>query len=201
MLSAAIRTTVAALQRPFHWNSILCLWCLHLLSFCSLLSSLPLSRSATFPIFSFFPSIIYNPSPSLMLPNTQSSSPFHPLPISCFVCKPQRREMGEKHSLCTTVTKDRWVIAIYVPVSLLPQKTHTYTGKTLKLPLTCCSFTGRHTPAHTHTHRHAHSKALKNNCVIKTKSHFVIIIAENGTSLTSAAYVFSFIQPGENVCH
>lgn len=71
-----------------------------------------------------FPSIIQAPHSSLMLPKTQSSSPFlfYPLSISCFVCKPQGREMGEKHSLCTTVTKDWWVIATYVPVSLLPQK-------------------------------------------------------------------------------
>lgn len=69
-----------------------------------------------------------SPNSCLMPPNTQSS--FHPLPISCFVCKPQGREMDEKHSLCTTVTKDQWVIAIYVPVSLLPQKkAHVYMKK------------------------------------------------------------------------
>lgn len=152
MLSPAIRTTEAELPRPLPWNCILCLW----FSATLVVLLTPFISSASFfvqlstliPIFSIFFSFNYpHPPFSLMLPNTQFSSPFllYPLSISCFVCKPQGREMGEKHSLCTTVTKDWWVISTYVPVSLLPQKkknnkkktharAHIYGEKTLKLP-------------------------------------------------------------------
>lgn len=151
MLSPAIRTGVVAPCRPLFRSSASHVFLLS--SFHLFLSSLP----ALIPIFSPFSlQSSMSPNSCLMPPNTQSS--FHPLPISCFVCKPQGREMGEKHSPCTTVTKDRWVIAIYVPVSLLPQKKkkqHMYTWKktkSLRLPLTCCAFTGTDAPALPSTH-------------------------------------------------
>lgn len=130
----------------------LCLGTLHLLSSCSpafIFFIPPCPHSNLLPL-SLHSSM--SPNHCLMPPNTQSS--FHPLPIFCFLCKPQGREMGEKHSLCTTVTKDRWVIAIYVPVSLLPQKTHVYMGeKTLRLPLPAAQLQQQmHAPARTFTY-------------------------------------------------
>ena len=126
-------------ERPLPRRRILCLWSLQPLSSCSLLSSFFFTLLSTLiHIFSpFFPQLPPQPPPpprpphsSLMLPNTLSSSPFllHPLSISCFVCKPQGREMGEKHSLCTTVTKDWWVIDHLCSCLPPPTKKHTYTG-------------------------------------------------------------------------
>lgn len=104
----------------------LCLGPLHLLSSCSpsFISFIipPCPHSNLLPLHSSM-----SPNSCLMPPNTQSS--FHPLPIFCFLCKPQGREMGEKHSLCTTVTKDRWVIAIYVSRLPPPTKNTRIHGK------------------------------------------------------------------------
>ncbi len=135
-----------------------------------------ISLSALIPIFSLFSLNYPYPLSSLMLPNPQSSSPslLYPLSISCFVCKPQGREMGEKHSLCTTVTKDWWVIATYVPVSLLPQKTHIYRKNTQITSYLPCTYrktrtdthiidcAGTHTLLETqkHVHTQTHSTAL-----------------------------------------
>lgn len=142
------------LGQEWRWRAGLCLGALHPSSSCSLPFIYfvpPCLHSNLLPLF---PSIIHVPLTPPQCP-LRLNHLFHPLPISCFVCKPQGREMGEKHSLCTTVTKDRWVIAIYVPGSLLPQKTHVYMGgggePTLKLPLTCCAFTATSVQAHTLT--------------------------------------------------
>lgn len=65
-----------------------------------LLSPFISSSPASFPYSPTFPSIIDAVHSSLMLPNTLLFHfLFHPLSFSCFVCKPQGKEIGENHSL------------------------------------------------------------------------------------------------------
>lgn len=145
-LSAVIRTTAAEKSRSLsHWSSVLvydlCHLCffphpfhLHVAFLCLVLK--PLFHLL---IFFFFCSLQLSvpPRSSLMLPNTQSSFPFllHHPSISCFVCKPQGREMGEKHSAALSQkTGESSPLMCLSPSSHKKRKKNTHTQKKKKLP-------------------------------------------------------------------
>lgn len=122
----------------------LCLGALHPLSSCSLpfisffLPPCPHSNLLPFSLQSSM-----SPNSCLMPPNTQSS--FHPLPISRFVCKPQGREMGEKHSFSAPQSQKTGESSpVMFPSPSSHKKTHVYMGKNTQItPYLLCVCSNR----------------------------------------------------------